>query len=109
MLDKEAGFSNVYQHEVQPNNGTSSKFWNQDHKLGISTDILVQLCKDAKHVFLLALQEYKCHGNACNESLIKNISGSPSTPEIEVMKHSQAVLLLSSDFGTAWNARYSYD
>ncbi|CAA0185791.1 unnamed protein product [Arabidopsis thaliana] len=101
MLDKEAGFSN----EFQPNNGTSSKFWNQDHKLGISTDILVQLCKDAKHVFLLALQEYKSHGNACDESQIKNISCSPCIPESDVMKHSQSVLLLSSDFGTAWNAR----
>ncbi|XP_010458346.1 PREDICTED: protein prenyltransferase alpha subunit repeat-containing protein 1-like [Camelina sativa] len=99
LLDKEAGFSNVY---LQPHDGTSSKFWNQDHKLGISTDILVQLCKDAKHLFLLALDEYKCHGNACREPQIKSIS---STPESEVMKHSQAVLLLSSDFGTAWNAR----
>ncbi|CAH8251760.1 unnamed protein product [Arabidopsis lyrata] len=96
LLDEEAGFSNVYQNELQPNNGTSRKFWNQDHKLGISTDILVQLCKYAKHAFLLALDEYKRHGN---------ISCSPSTPESEVMKHSQAVLLLSSDFGTAWNAR----
>ncbi|CAE5957060.1 unnamed protein product [Arabidopsis arenosa] len=96
MLDEEASSSNVYQNEVQPNNGTSRKFWNKDHKLGISTDILVQLCKYAKHVFLLALDEYKCHGN---------ISCSPCTPGSEVMKHSQAVLLLSSDFGTAWNAR----
>ncbi|XP_010475870.1 PREDICTED: uncharacterized protein LOC104755221 [Camelina sativa] len=99
LLDKEAGFSNVH---LQPNDETSSKFWNQDHKLGISTDILVQLCKDAKRVFLLALEEYKCHGNACNEPQIKSIS---STLESEVMTHSQAVLLLSSDFGTAWNAR----
>ncbi|EOA40499.1 hypothetical protein CARUB_v10009225mg [Capsella rubella] len=105
LLDKEAGSSNVYQHEVQLNSEISRKFWNQHHKLGISTDILVQLCKDAKHVFLLALDEYKCHGNVCSESQIKNISCSPSTPESDVMKHSQALLLLSSDFGTAWNAR----
>ncbi|CAH8254258.1 unnamed protein product [Arabidopsis lyrata] len=105
MLDEEAGSSSVYQNEHQPNNETSRKFWNQDHKLGISTDILVQLCKDAKHVFLLAFEEYKRHGNACNESQIENFSCSPGTPEIEVMRHSQAVLLLSSDFGTAWNAR----
>ncbi|XP_020867094.1 uncharacterized protein LOC9329818 isoform X2 [Arabidopsis lyrata subsp. lyrata] len=105
LLDEEAGSSSVYQNELQPNNETSRKFWNQDHKLGISTDILVQLCKDAKHVFLLAFEEYKRHGNACNESQIENFSCSPGTPEIEVMRHSQAVLLLSSDFGTAWNAR----
>ncbi|XP_020870951.1 uncharacterized protein LOC9328609 isoform X2 [Arabidopsis lyrata subsp. lyrata] len=105
LLDEEAGSANVYQNELQPNNGTSRKFWNQDHKLGISTDILVQLCKDAKHVFLLAFEEYKRHGNACNESQIENFSCSPGTPESEVMKHSQAVLLISSDFGTAWNAR----
>ncbi|KAF8104404.1 hypothetical protein N665_0172s0035 [Sinapis alba] len=48
--------------------------------MGISKDILIELCKDAKHAFLSAFKE-------------------------KVMKHSQALLLLSSDFGTAWNAR----
>ncbi|KAL0737121.1 hypothetical protein Bca4012_013331 [Brassica carinata] len=82
VLDKESGSS------------TSTSFWNQDHKLGISTDILIQLCKDAKHAFLSAFSEYKSHGMVVSCSL-----------ESEVMKHSQALLLLSSDFGTAWNAR----
>ncbi|XP_024011016.1 protein prenyltransferase alpha subunit repeat-containing protein 1 isoform X2 [Eutrema salsugineum] len=89
MLDKEAGFSS----EV----GTSTSFWNQDHKLGISTDILIQLCKAAKHAFLAAFKEYKCHESG--------VSCSFPTLESKVMKHSQALLLLSSDFGTAWNAR----
>ncbi|CAH8381564.1 unnamed protein product [Eruca vesicaria subsp. sativa] len=81
VLDKEAGSS------------TSTSFWNQDHKLGISTDILIQLCKDAKHAFLSAFKEYKSHVGVCCSLASK------------VMKHSQALLLLSSDFGTAWNAR----
>ncbi|CAH2046491.1 unnamed protein product [Thlaspi arvense] len=88
VLDKEAGFFS----EV-------TSFWNQDHKLGISTDILMRLCKDAKHAFLTAFNEYKRHENASPESPAKN------TLESKVMKHSQALLLLSSDFGTAWNAR----
>ncbi|KAG2302297.1 hypothetical protein Bca4012_060616 [Brassica carinata] len=95
MLDKEAGSSS---------DGTSAIFWNQDHKLGISTDILIPLCKVAKHAFLAALKEYKRHEH---EALTNNISSGVSRPTLvsKVMKHSQAVLLLSSDFGTAWNAR----
>uniref|UniRef100_A0A1J3CV42 Protein prenyltransferase alpha subunit repeat-containing protein 1 n=1 Tax=Noccaea caerulescens TaxID=107243 RepID=A0A1J3CV42_NOCCA len=109
VLDKEAGVSSACLNEVQPSTETSTSFWNQDHKLGISTDILLQLCKDAKHAFLTALKEYKCHKNARSESSSTNISSGVScslrTLENKVMKHSQAILLLSSDFGTAWNAR----
>ncbi|KAF8091322.1 hypothetical protein N665_0448s0037 [Sinapis alba] len=90
MLDKEAGSSS--------NDGTSACFWNQDHKLGISTDILIQLCKAAKHAFLAALNEYKRHENISSGVSFRSLVS-------KVMKHSQAVLLLSSDFGTAWNAR----
>ncbi|CAH8289373.1 unnamed protein product [Eruca vesicaria subsp. sativa] len=98
ILDKEAGSSSEE---------ASTSFWNQDHKLGISTDILIQLCKVAKHAFLTALKEYKRHENASSEFLTENISSGVSCPTLEskVMKHSQALLLLSSDFGTAWNAR----
>nr|VDD30249.1 unnamed protein product [Brassica oleracea] len=70
MLDKEAGSSS---------DGTSTNLWNQDHKLGISTDILIQLCKVAKHAFLAVFNKYKRHENACsNESLTKNISSEVS-------------------------------
>ncbi|KAF3569477.1 hypothetical protein DY000_02013369 [Brassica cretica] len=98
LLDKEARSSN---------DGTSASFWNQDHKLGISTDILIQLCRVAKHAFLAAFKEYKRHENASSESLTENISSGVSCCSLvsKVMKHSQVVLLLSSDFGTAWNAR----
>ncbi|CAA7017434.1 unnamed protein product [Microthlaspi erraticum] len=109
-LDKEAGVSSAYQNEVQPSTETSTSFWSQDHKLGISTDILIQLCKDAKHAFLAALKEYKCHEDARSESspstnISSGVSCSLRAIENKVMKHSQALLLLSSDFGTAWNAR----
>ena len=100
LLDKESG---------SVTDGRSPSFWNQDHKLGISTDILIQLCKDAKHAFLSTFKEYKCLENASTcESPTKNISSSGVSScslESRVMKHSQALLLLSSDFGTAWNAR----
>ncbi|CAN7078773.1 hypothetical protein Bca4012_077858 [Brassica carinata] len=100
LLDKESG---------SVADGSSPSFWNQDHKLGISTDILIQLCKDAKHAFLSTFKEYKCLENSSTcESPTKNISSSGVSScslESRVMKHSQALLLLSSDFGTAWNAR----
>lgn len=90
MLDNESGPSEY--------NKTSTNFWNQDHKLGISTDILIHLCRVAKHAFLAALKDYKRHENiSSGVSFVSLVS--------KVMKHSQAVLLLSSDFGTAWNAR----
>ncbi|CAN8311892.1 unnamed protein product [Cochlearia groenlandica] len=109
MLDKEAGFSNASKNEVQTNKGVSTSLWNRDHKLGISTDILVRLCRDAKRAFLTAFEKYKCYVNDCSEPQTKDISSGVScslhTLGRQVMKHSQAVLLLSSDFGTAWNAR----
>lgn len=97
LLDKESG---------SVADGSSTSFWNQDHKLGISTDILIQLCKDAKHAFLSAFKEYKCLETASTSTKDISSSGiSSCSLESRVMKHSQALLLLSSDFGTAWNAR----
>ena len=66
-------------------------FWCKDHKLGVSTQVVLPLYNAAKLAFITAMEEYKRLGDDGLES--------------EVMKHSKALLLLSFDFGTAWNSR----
>lgn len=63
----------------------NTMFWNRDHKLGISTEVLIPLYREAKHALM-----------AANRTGI----------ESEIMNHSRAALLISSDFGTAWHSRY---
>ncbi|XP_022746632.1 protein prenyltransferase alpha subunit repeat-containing protein 1-like isoform X2 [Durio zibethinus] len=86
-----------------------TKFWNRDHKLGISTEVLLPLCKAAKSAFMDVMKQYKTHSSLSdNKHEDENIMfGSLSclSFESEVMKHSRALLLLSCDFGTAWNSR----
>jgi protein prenyltransferase alpha subunit repeat containing protein 1 len=72
-------------------------FWSRDHKLGISTQIILPLYNAAKRAFISAMEDYKSLGD--NDVVSGERVGS------EVMKQSKAVLLLSSDFGTAWNSR----
>ncbi|KAH9698805.1 protein prenylyltransferase superfamily protein [Citrus sinensis] len=76
----------------------STSFWIRDHKLGISTQILIPVYKAAKHAFISALRQYKTPGNFSGKS-------QDDTVAIEVMIHSKALLLLSCDFATAWNSR----
>lgn len=87
-------------------------FWSRDHKLGISTEALLPLYNAAKHAFMDAVGRYK----NCNLHVQKEESGEENVSshsscfqnitESEVMKHSRALLLLSCDFGTAWNIRF---
>ncbi|XP_019177448.1 PREDICTED: protein prenyltransferase alpha subunit repeat-containing protein 1-like isoform X2 [Ipomoea nil] len=83
--------------------------WSRDHKLGISTTALLPLCKAAKYAFMDSLRQYKMHTKVkdeCGEGNVpKCLSPSLTILEKEVMKHSKAILLLSCDFGTAWNFR----
>lgn len=86
-------------------------FWNRDHKLGISTEYLLPLYKAAKFAFMAAVGRYnnaKLSGFH-EESGEASVSGRSSSFQnfcaVDVMKHSRALLLLSSDFGTAWNYR----
>lgn len=85
------------------------KFFCRDHKLGISTQILFSLYKQAKRAFFDEIERYK------KRSSVHGISGEGTSPrrctwthndlEVGVMKHSKALLLLSADLGTAWNSR----
>lgn len=94
---KEASGGSTSSQDISEHENTN--FWIRDHKLGISTQVLLPLYQAAKHAFMAALREYKT-----SENLPGN-SGDDSL-ESEVMSHSKALLMLSCDFGTAWNSRF---
>lgn len=81
-------------------------FWNRDHKLGISTSVLLPLYKAAKPAFMTAFKQYKACSNQSDE-VGNRIPASSSCDLIEsiLIRHSRALLLLSCDFMTAWNCR----
>lgn len=79
-------------------------FWSREHKLGISTKVLFPLYVAAKNAFVEAYKNYKVHHSDDKNASIC-FSSSALSHESEVMKHSRALLLLSCDFGTAWNSR----
>ncbi|MED6193422.1 hypothetical protein PIB30_019348 [Stylosanthes scabra] len=83
----------------------NKSFWNKDHKLGISTSILLPLYKAAKLAFMTALKQYKTYGNQSDE--IGNWLPASSSCDLQsiLMRHSRSLLLLSCDFMTAWNCR----
>ncbi|KAF8401911.1 hypothetical protein HHK36_012861 [Tetracentron sinense] len=90
----------------------NTNFWNRDHKLAISTEALLPLYGAARHAFMDAIRQYKMLRNLpiktdrfVEETVPKSCLVSEELIESEVMKHSKALLLLSSDFGTAWNSR----
>ncbi|KAG9137934.1 hypothetical protein Leryth_020765 [Lithospermum erythrorhizon] len=85
----------------------SGNFWNRDHKLGISTGVLLPLYNAAKQAFIEAVERYKkeLKEEYGEDSVSASFLNSLDCPENDVMKHSRALLLLSSDFGTAWNSR----
>ncbi|TXG66046.1 hypothetical protein EZV62_007321 [Acer yangbiense] len=93
---KEAAGASASSQDISEHENTN--FWIRDHKLGISTQVLLPLYKAAKHAFMAALREYKT-----SENLPGN-SGDDSL-ESEVMSHSKTLLMLSCDFGSAWNSR----
>ncbi|KAI3816222.1 hypothetical protein L1987_15914 [Smallanthus sonchifolius] len=92
-------------------NPTDMAFWSRDHKLGISTHVIHPLYNAAKHAFMSSLKQYKMlidlHAKkvVLNSDNVSSASSSLPTIESEVMKHSRALLLLSCDFGIAWNCR----
>ncbi|KAK4851960.1 hypothetical protein QYF36_019785 [Acer negundo] len=93
---KEAAGSSASSQDISEHENTN--FWIRDHKLGISTQVLLPLYKAAKHAFMAALREYKTSENLPGNSVDDSL-------ESEVMSHSKALLMLSCDFGTAWNSR----
>ncbi|KAK4773118.1 hypothetical protein SAY87_028137 [Trapa incisa] len=85
------------------------KFFNRDHKLGISTQILFPLYKQAKIIFFDEIERYKkqtgISGIWGDETSLQRCKSTLDELEIGVMKHSKVLLLLSADLATAWNSR----
>ncbi|GFQ05888.1 protein prenyltransferase alpha subunit repeat-containing protein 1 [Phtheirospermum japonicum] len=80
----------------------NSSFWHHEHKLGISTLVLVPLYRAARDAFMDAHKRYVL----LSESQVKKDGLLDlDIVESEVMRHSRALVLLSCDFGTAWNSR----
>ncbi|KAI3992640.1 hypothetical protein MKX01_007962 [Papaver californicum] len=87
-------------------------FWNRDHKLAISTEVLFSLYAASKHAFKGADTQYKMltnlptkMGKSMDETAADSSQFSRDFLENEVMMHSKALLLLSCDSATAWNSR----
>lgn len=74
------------------------RFWSRDGKLGISTEVLLPLYKEARRAFFDAVRDFRTRCGSGGD-------GGDGGVGSEVMKHSRALLLVSSDFGTAWNSR----
>lgn len=90
-------------------------FWHSNHKLGISTHVLAPLYSAAKDAFLDAYKRYRMlsvsqlkKDESLENNALMSFSSSMDISENEVMKHSRALLLLSCDYGSAWNSRYHY-
>lgn len=101
-LNEDIGTPSTSVGSVQKTN-FGTLFWSRDHKLGISTKVLFPLYVAAKNAFVEAHKSYKVHSDDKNASFCS--SSSPLSLESELMRHSRALLLLSCDFGTAWNSR----
>ncbi|KAL2328502.1 hypothetical protein Fmac_021929 [Flemingia macrophylla] len=91
--------------------GESSKsknlhLWHRDHKLGISTHVMLPLYKAAKHAFMTAVKQYKmCDNQSGKVGICLPASSSCDHLESILLRHSKSLLLLSCDFMTAWNRR----
>ncbi|KAK6911322.1 Protein prenyltransferase, alpha subunit [Dillenia turbinata] len=96
LLQSEGGIESSRRLQANFSETGKLRFWCRDHKLGISTEVLFPLYNAAKHLFMDVIRQYK---------ILRNVYGEKDNMESDVMKHSRALLLLSCDFGTAWNSR----
>ncbi|XP_061362908.1 uncharacterized protein LOC133306602 isoform X2 [Gastrolobium bilobum] len=118
LLNKESGISSNLSDEAIHQSAdriTSSEecakqenlyFWNRDHKLGISTHVLLPLYRAAKHAFMTTFKQYMmCDNQSDKVGICLPASSSYDHLESILLRHSRSLLLLSCDFMTAWNCR----
>nr|XP_043633115.1 protein prenyltransferase alpha subunit repeat-containing protein 1 [Erigeron canadensis] len=86
------------------NDASNMAFWSREHKLGISTHVMQPLYIAAKCAFMSSLEQYRTR-ISLHKMIVTFDSSSLVSIENDVLKHSKALLLLSCDFGTAWNGR----
>ncbi|GER39287.1 geranylgeranyl transferase type-2 subunit alpha, partial [Striga asiatica] len=91
----------------QPDDGRSEFFWHHGHNLGIWTFVLVPLYRAVRDAFMDAYNRYviSCDSRANTGDELDGNALFLDIMEKEVMKHSKTLLLLSCDFGTAWNSK----
>ncbi|XP_047158490.1 uncharacterized protein LOC124829082 [Vigna umbellata] len=89
---------------VEPSKQDNIYFWNRDHKLGISTHVLLPLYRAAKDAFFITFKQYRMCDNQSGKGICLPAS-SCDHPESTLLRHSKSLLLLSCDFMTAWNCR----
>ncbi|KAI3887720.1 hypothetical protein MKW92_043325 [Papaver armeniacum] len=106
------GSANNSQNSENEMSSGNTIFWNRDHKLAISTEVLFPLYAAAKHAFEAADTQYKMltklptnRGKSMDETAADSSQFSTDFLANEVMMHSKALLLLSCDSATAWNSR----
>ncbi|GER39286.1 protein farnesyltransferase alpha subunit [Striga asiatica] len=106
-LTEEANSSSSSGTKPQPDDGRSEFFWHHEHKLGICTFVLVPLYRAARDAFMDAYNRYviSCDSLAKTGDELDGNALFVDIMEKKVMKHSKTLLLLSCDFGTAWNSR----
>lgn len=80
-------------------------FWNRDHKLGISTHVLLPLYRTVKHAFMITFKQYRMCDNQSDKVGICLPASSCDHLESTLLRHSKSLLVLSCDFMTAWNCR----
>ncbi|CAJ1948095.1 unnamed protein product [Sphenostylis stenocarpa] len=91
---------------VESSNQDSLYFWNRDHKLGISTHVLLPLYRTAKHAFMTTFKQYRmCDNQYDKVGICLPTASSCDNLESTLLRHSKSLLLLSCDFITAWNCR----
>jgi protein prenyltransferase alpha subunit repeat containing protein 1 len=77
-------------------------FWNKDHKLAISSEILCPL-------YRAAVQKHSCARRNCKTIVSSCSKENPQeflTSEKDLLRHSKTLVILSPNFPTAWNSRY---
>ncbi|KAF3330766.1 protein prenyltransferase alpha subunit repeat-containing protein 1 [Carex littledalei] len=76
-------------------------FWNKDHKLAISFEVLSPLYRAAVQKHSCARRNYKPIVRSCSKEGSEEFLAS----EIDLLRHSKALVVLSPNFPTAWNSR----
>ncbi|BAT96814.1 hypothetical protein VIGAN_09011800 [Vigna angularis var. angularis] len=89
---------------VEPSKQDNIYFWNRDHKLGISTHVLLPLYRAAKDAFFITFKQYRMCDNQSGKGICLPASSCDHL-ESTLLRHSKSLLLLSCDFMTAWNCR----
>ncbi|GAU20194.1 hypothetical protein TSUD_352580 [Trifolium subterraneum] len=69
-------------------------FWNRDHKLGISTHVLLPLYKAAKHAFFTAFKQHKMCGNQSDKvGICLPVLASHDHLESILLRHSRKLVV----------------